>query len=154
MVEEYTGDDVLENPKLLNDVFNLMYETGEISSSEISILSGLIRTNIPKLDEFLFDAEDDYNLEIDVILNTTKDELIECLNCYLTEKEKKIIILRFGLYGVEPKSLEEVGKIFNLTRERIRQIERKALRKLRYPCRNKKFKGTLDLYCQKGEKTI
>jgi RNA polymerase primary sigma factor len=62
----------------------------------------------------------------------------------LTEREKKIIQLRFGLKGGYPRTLEEVGREFNVTRERIRQIEGKAIRKLRHPSRSRKLKGYLD----------
>lgn len=61
----------------------------------------------------------------------------------LTEREKMILIYRFGLYGHKPETLEEVGKRFNVTRERIRQIENKALRKLRHPSRSRKIRDFL-----------
>ena len=62
----------------------------------------------------------------------------------LTPREKKVLILRFGLLDGRSRTLEEVGKEFNVTRERIRQIEAKALRKLRHPSRSKKLKDFLD----------
>ena len=62
----------------------------------------------------------------------------------LTEREQKVLRLRFGLDDGRPRTLEEVGKQFNVTRERIRQIEAKALRKLRHPSRSKKLKDYLD----------
>ena len=62
----------------------------------------------------------------------------------LTEREQKVLRLRFGLDDGEAKTLEEVGKTFNVTRERIRQIEAKALRKLRHPSRSRKLKDYLD----------
>jgi RNA polymerase primary sigma factor len=62
----------------------------------------------------------------------------------LTEREKKVLQLRFGLQDGRARTLEEVGKEFSVTRERIRQIEGKALRKLRHPCRSRKLKGYLD----------
>ena len=58
----------------------------------------------------------------------------------LKERERKVIILRFGLDDNEPKTLEEVGQVFNVTRERIRQIEAKAIRKLRLPVRQKRIR--------------
>ena len=61
----------------------------------------------------------------------------------LSEREKKVLILRFGLDDGRPRTLEEVGKEFNVTRERIRQIEAKALRKLRHPSRSKKLRDYL-----------
>ena len=62
----------------------------------------------------------------------------------LTPREEKVLRLRFGLEDGRPRTLEEVGKEFNVTRERIRQIEAKALRKLRHPSRSKKLKDFLD----------
>lgn len=62
----------------------------------------------------------------------------------LSDREKRVLVLRFGLYDGRPRTLEEVGKEFNVTRERIRQIEAKALRKLRHPSRSKKLKDYLD----------
>ena len=62
----------------------------------------------------------------------------------LSDREKKVLILRFGLDDGRPRTLEEVGKEFNVTRERIRQIEAKALRKLRHPSRSKKLRDYLE----------
>ena len=62
----------------------------------------------------------------------------------LTEREEKVLRLRFGLDDGRARTLEEVGKEFNVTRERIRQIEAKALRKLRHPSRSKKLKDYLE----------
>nr|WP_314460456.1 RNA polymerase sigma factor RpoD [uncultured Clostridium sp.] len=71
------------------------------------------------------------------------EQLMEVLDT-LTEREQKVLKLRFGLNDGRPRTLEEVGKEFNVTRERIRQIEAKALRKLRHPSRSKKLKDYLD----------
>ena len=72
-----------------------------------------------------------------------KEQLINVLDT-LTPKEEKVLRLRFGLDDGRARTLEEVGKEFNVTRERIRQIEAKALRKLRHPSRSKKLKDYLD----------
>jgi len=72
-----------------------------------------------------------------------KEQLIDVLDT-LTEREEKVLRLRFGLDDGRARTLEEVGKEFNVTRERIRQIEAKALRKLRHPSRSKKLKDYLD----------
>ncbi len=68
-----------------------------------------------------------------------KEQLVEVLDT-LTEREKKVLTLRFGLEDGRARTLEEVGKEFNVTRERIRQIEAKALRKLRHPSRSRKLR--------------
>ena len=72
-----------------------------------------------------------------------KEQLNEVLDT-LTERERKVLILRFGLEDGRGRTLEEVGKEFNVTRERIRQIEAKALRKLRHPSRSRKLKDYLE----------
>lgn len=72
-----------------------------------------------------------------------KEQLIDVLDT-LTPREEKVLRLRFGLDDGRARTLEEVGKEFNVTRERIRQIEAKALRKLRHPSRSKKLKDYLD----------
>ena len=72
-----------------------------------------------------------------------KEQLMDVLDT-LTSREEKVLRLRFGLDDGRARTLEEVGKEFNVTRERIRQIEAKALRKLRHPSRSKKLKDYLD----------
>ena len=72
-----------------------------------------------------------------------REPLAEVLHT-LTPREENVLKLRFGLEDGRPRTLEEVGQQFNITRERIRQIEAKALRKLRHPSRSKKLKDFLD----------
>ena len=72
-----------------------------------------------------------------------KEQLVEVLKT-LTPREEKVLRLRFGIEDGHTRTLEEVGKEFNVTRERIRQIEAKALRKLRHPSRSKKLKDFLN----------
>ncbi len=72
-----------------------------------------------------------------------KEQLVEVLGT-LTEREQNVLRLRFGLDDGRARTLEEVGTVFNVTRERIRQIEAKALRKLRHPSRSRKLKDYLD----------
>ncbi len=74
------------------------------------------------------------------MLNEQLNEILDTL----TERERKVLALRFGLVDGRARTLEEVGKQFNVTRERIRQIEAKALRKLRHPSRSKKIRDYLD----------
>ncbi len=76
-------------------------------------------------------------------ISLLKEQLAEVFKT-LTPREAKVLTLRFGLEDGHPRTLEEVGKEFNVTRERIRQIEAKALRKLRHPSRSKKLKDFLD----------
>ena len=76
-------------------------------------------------------------------MSLLKEQLADVLKT-LTPREEKVLALRFGLEDGNPKTLEEVGRVFNVTRERIRQIEAKALRKLRHPSRSKKLKDFLD----------
>ena len=72
-----------------------------------------------------------------------KEQLDEVLDT-LTEREQKVLRLRFGMNDGRARTLEEVGKEFDFTRERIRQIEAKALRKLRHPSRSRKLRDYLD----------
>ena len=76
-------------------------------------------------------------------ISMLKEQLVEVLDT-LTEREQKVLKLRFGLEDGRARTLEEVGKEFDVTRERIRQIEAKALRKLRHPSRSKKLKDYLE----------
>ena len=91
-----------------------------------------------------FIPDDDAPAPADAASHTLlKEQLAEVLKT-LTPREEKVLRLRFGLEDGRSRTLEEVGKEFNVTRERIRQIEAKALRKLRHPSRSKKLKDFLD----------
>ena len=72
-----------------------------------------------------------------------KDQINDVLH-ELTDRERRIILLRYGLEDDRSRTLEEVGREFNVTRERIRQIEAKALRKLRHPSRSRRLKDYLE----------
>jgi len=91
-----------------------------------------------------FISDDDTPAPADVASHTLLREQLGDVLDTLTPREKKVLILRFGLLDGRSRTLEEVGKEFNVTRERIRQIEAKALRKLRHPSRSKKLKDFLD----------
>ena len=83
------------------------------------------------------------NLDEKITKTMLKEQLAEVLKT-LTEREQEVLALRYGLFDGQEKTLEEVGMLFNVTRERIRQIEAKALRKLRHPSRSRKLKDYLD----------
>ena len=91
-----------------------------------------------------FIPDDDAPAPADAASHTLLKEQLEEVLQSLTEREAKVLRLRFGLEDGRPRTLEEVGKEFDVTRERIRQIEAKALRKLRHPSRSKKLKDFLD----------
>ena len=75
-----------------------------------------------------------------MVLRDQLDEVLE----NLTDREVNVLSLRFGLDDGKMRTLEDVGKVFNVTRERIRQIEAKALRKLRHPSRSKQLKDFIE----------
>ncbi|MBE6778141.1 MAG: RNA polymerase sigma factor RpoD [Ruminococcaceae bacterium] len=91
-----------------------------------------------------FIPDDDAPAPADAASHTLLKEQLEEVLGSLTDREAKVLRLRFGLEDGRPRTLEEVGKEFDVTRERIRQIEAKALRKLRHPSRSKKLKDFLD----------
>ena len=93
------------------------------------------------LAEFVISEENPTYDTLSIML--LREQLDEVLGT-LTAREKNVLMLRFGLEDGHERTLEDVGKIFNVTRERIRQIEAKALRKLRHPARSKKLKDFLD----------
>jgi len=94
-----------------------------------------------ELSEFIQDPNlvDPEDFASDELLKGHIEEILDTLN----ERERKVLELRFGLVDNKPRTLEEVGKVFGVTRERIRQIEAKALRKLRHPSRSRKLKDYL-----------
>ena len=97
-------------------------------------------------DSHLVDFIQDDQVEVPVDAATAallREQLSEVLNT-LNDREKRVLSLRFGLGDGRARTLEEVGKEFNVTRERIRQIEAKALRKLRHPSRSRKLKDFLE----------
>ena len=125
---ELTGDRVREIFKISQEVTSLDTKVGEDEDSTLGD----------------FVADEMHDTPVDAASKQLlKDHLEEVLDT-LTEREGKVLSLRFGLDDSQPKTLEEVGKVFGVTRERIRQIEAKALRKLKHPSRRKKLQDYLD----------
>ena len=94
------------------------------------------------LEQFISDPDKD-DMYTKVTRELLKDSLNEVLST-LSPRERKVLIMRFGLDGSKPKTLEEVGREFKVTRERIRQIEAKAIRKLKHPSRARKLMDFLE----------
>ena len=114
----------------------------KISQEPVSLETPIGEEEDSHLGDFL--PDDNVPVPADAAAFTLlKEQLVEVLGT-LTEREQKVLRLRFGLDDGRARTLEEVGKEFNVTRERIRQIEAKALRKLRHPSRSRKLKDYLD----------
>ena len=114
----------------------------KISQEPVSLETPIGEEEDSHLGEFIQD--DNVPVPADAAAFTLlKEQLVEVLGT-LTEREQKVLRLRFGLDDGRARTLEEVGREFNVTRERIRQIEAKALRKLRHPSRSRKLKDYLD----------
>lgn len=124
---EMTEERVIEILKIAQDPVSLETPIGEEEDSHLG--------------DFIPD-EDALAPEEMASFMLLREQLFDVLDT-LTDRESKVLILRFGLQDGRPRTLEEVGEIFKVTRERIRQIEAKALRKLRHPTRSKKLKDFL-----------
>ena len=117
-------------------------EIQKISQEPVSLETPIGEEEDSHLGDFIQD--DNVPVPADAAASTLlKEQLVEVLST-LTEREQKVLRLRFGMDDGRARTLEEVGKEFNVTRERIRQIEAKALRKLRHPSRSRKLKDYLD----------
>ncbi len=127
---ELKSEDVRRLFKLRDVYFRLISLDVNVGEDMDTPLANFIPDERSKL-------EDDVSL---VLLREQIDDVLETLS----PRERDVLILRYGLEDGTTRTLEEVGKIFKLTRERIRQIENKALRKLRHPSRSKKLKDFLD----------
>ena len=117
-------------------------EIKKISQDPVSLETPIGEEEDSHLGDFI--PDDDVPAPVEAAAySMLKEQLMEVLDT-LSDREKKVLILRFGLEDGRPRTLEEVGKEFNVTRERIRQIEAKALRKLRHPSRSKKLRDYLE----------
>ena len=132
-------DEIAEEPEMPVDRFR---EIMRISQDPVSLETPIGEEEDSHLGDFIPDDDAPAPAEAASLI-LLKEQLGEVLST-LTEREEKVLRLRFGLEDGRSRTLEEVGKEFNVTRERIRQIEAKALRKLRHPSRSKKVKDFLD----------
>ena len=117
-------------------------EVRKIAQEPVSLETPIGEEEDSHLGDFIPDEEVPAPAEA-TAFSMLKEQLVEVLDT-LTEREQKVLKLRFGLEDGRARTLEEVGKQFDVTRERIRQIEAKALRKLRHPSRSKKLKDYLE----------
>lgn len=145
---------------------NILHETGKEASVEA--IANELNITVDRVKEIMRVSQEPYSLEtpvgeeedshlgdfipdnnapapVDMAFHTMLREQLGDVMKTLTDREAKVLKMRFGFDDGRPRTLEEVGKAFDVTRERIRQIEAKALRKLRHPSRSKKLKDFLDL---------
>ncbi len=113
-----------------------------VSQEPVSLETPIGEEEDSHLGDFI--ADDDAQAPVDAASMTLMREELAAVLDTLTPREARVLCLRYGLEDGNPKTLEEVGREFNVTRERIRQIEAKALRKLRHPSRSKKLRDFLD----------
>lgn len=131
-----------EIAKEMNMTVDRVREIMRISQEPVSLETPIGEEEDSHLGDFIPDEDAPAPSEA-AAFTLLKEQLIDVLDT-LTSREEKVLRLRFGLDDGRARTLEEVGKEFNVTRERIRQIEAKALRKLRHPSRSKKLKDYLD----------
>ena len=130
-----------EIPEVMDIPVERVREILKISQEPVSLETPIGEEEDSHLGDFI--PDDNMPVPADAAAFTLlKEQLVEVLDT-LTEREKKVLTLRFGLEDGRARTLEEVGKEFNVTRERIRQIEAKALRKLRNPVRSKRIRDFL-----------
>lgn len=136
---EPTPEEIAEEMKM---PVERVREILKISQEPVSLETPIGEEEDSHLGDFIKD--DNVPVPADAATFTLLKEQLEEVLGTLTEREQKVLTLRFGLEDGRARTLEEVGKEFNVTRERIRQIEAKALRKLRYPSRSRKLKDYLE----------
>ncbi len=144
LVQEYGREPTPEElAKGLNMSVEKVREISKISQEPVSLETPIGEEEDSHLGDFIPDDDAPAPSEAASYV-LLKEQLVEVLKT-LTPREAKVLKLRFGLIDGRQRTLEEVGKEFQVTRERIRQIEAKALRKLRHPSRSKKLKDFLDV---------
>ena len=136
---EPTPEEIAEEMKM---PVERVREILKISQEPVSLETPIGEEEDSHLGDFIKD--DNVPVPADAATFTLLKEQLEEVLGTLTEREQKVLTLRFGLEDGRARTLEEVGKEFNVTRERIRQIEAKALRKLRHPSRSRKLKDYLE----------
>jgi RNA polymerase primary sigma factor len=136
---EPTPEEIAEE---MNMPVDRVREILKISQEPVSLETPIGEEEDSHLGDFIKD--DNVPVPADAAAFTLLKEQLEEVLGTLTEREQKVLTLRFGLEDGRARTLEEVGKEFNVTRERIRQIEAKALRKLRHPSRSRKLKDYLE----------
>ena len=143
LLQEYGREPTSEEiAKEMGITVEKVRESNKISQDPVSLETPIGEEEDSHLGDFI--PDDDVPAPVDAAAySMLKEQLMEVLDT-LSDREKKVLMLRFGLEDGRPRTLEEVGKEFNVTRERIRQIEAKALRKLRHPSRSKKLKDYLE----------
>lgn len=143
LLQEYGREPTSEEiAKEMGITVEKVREIKKISQDPVSLETPIGEEEDSHLGDFI--PDDDVPAPVDAAAySMLKEQLMEVLDT-LSDREKKVLMLRFGLEDGRPRTLEEVGKEFNVTRERIRQIEAKALRKLRHPSRSKKLKDYLE----------
>jgi RNA polymerase primary sigma factor len=132
---EEIGEELEMDPDRIREIFKIAQDTTSLEAPVGEDQESLLGDFIP--DENTLSPVDQASKQL------LKDHLDEVLKT-LSDREAKVLRLRFGLEGTKQMTLEEVGRVFGVTRERIRQIEAKALRKLKHPSRRKKLQDYLD----------
>jgi len=155
-VEKEAGVTLAEKPELIEDVIDLLIVTGKIREKNREYVKRRITSmaigNVSLDDEDVVEElvssgqlvdTHDY---IEQVLNSTSREVIEQLLASLKPREAEILKLKFGFYDGQPKSTEEIGKLFGISNSRVYQIIVKALRKLRHPAKSKFLRNYYDVF--------
>jgi RNA polymerase primary sigma factor len=144
------GSEILNKPTelpfplrdLVEQASSRVHEASKVARQPVSLEAPIGEEEDNHLGDLLPDSSSP--APVDLATQKLLQEQVETVLASLTNRERRVLQLRFGLDDGHPRTLEEVGKEFGVTRERIRQIEAKALRKLRHPSRSKKLRAYLD----------